>query len=80
MYGETIMSPIDEAKLANKTPYTEDVTRLKSLNEKLIEENNRLLKEKICDYKKLFKAAYSTQFLKVFEEFLSDYTEMEESC
>ena len=80
MYGETIMSPIDEAKLANKTPYTEDVTRLKSLNERLIEENNRLLKEKICDYKKLFKAAYSTQFLKVFEEFLSDYTEMEESC
>lgn len=82
----TQMSPIDEAKLDNKTSYTEDINRLKSLNEKLIEENNRLLKEnlelkeKICDYKKLFKAAYSTQFLKVFEEFLSDYTEMEEPC
>lgn len=59
MYGETQMSPIDEAKLANRTPYTEDITRLKTLNEKLIEENNRLakendeLKEKLADQKKL---------------------------
>ena len=75
----TQMSPIDEAKLANKTPYTDDITRLKSLNEKLIEENSRLskenleLKEKICDYRRVFQAAYSRDFLKMFEAFLRDF-------
>lgn len=79
MYTENQMSPIDEAKLANKPLYTEDITRLKSLNEKLIEENNRQLKEnlelkeKICDYRRVFQAAYSKDFLKMFEDCLRDF-------
>ena len=61
---DTHLSPIDEAKLQHNTttPYTDDVTRLKPLNDQLMTEN-RQMAEKLTDYRR---------FLTVLEQWLQD--------